>query len=297
MAVLRMLKGSILEENLARTAGSIGESVAAGAIFTIPAFVIAGVWPSFDAGDAYWKSTRAHDGRRRPRRAVRLADAPRDGRGPRRCRIPNRWLRPRSTRPASAAPRRRSTCSTAWGSARSVNLLGDVRPLQRANDFIVRIGKLGQSTSGSDASRDAATVSAGGVTTFAGARGEPRLHRRRLHHRAGARLAELRGRRPGVGPAGAAADLLPRTAARSPSYRPRTRTIGWAAMAATSGASSCGRSRSAACSSARASRSSACARTLRPASARRSPSCRSRPPPRRRPADRALHASKTVFAG
>src|ERR1700753_1593066 len=48
MAVLRIFKGSILEENIARTAGSIGESVAAGAIFTIPAFVIAGSWTSFD---------------------------------------------------------------------------------------------------------------------------------------------------------------------------------------------------------------------------------------------------------
>jgi putative OPT family oligopeptide transporter len=57
MAVLRFLKGSVLEENLARTAGSIGESVAAGAVFTIPAFVIAGAWPSFTPADAYWKST------------------------------------------------------------------------------------------------------------------------------------------------------------------------------------------------------------------------------------------------
>lgn len=57
MAVLRLKKGTILEENLARTAGSIGESVAAGAIFTLPAFVIAKVWPSFAPADAYWKST------------------------------------------------------------------------------------------------------------------------------------------------------------------------------------------------------------------------------------------------
>src|SRR6059036_1572518 len=57
MAVLRLFRGSILEENIARTAGSIGESVAAGAIFTLPAFVIAGVWPSFRPADAYWKST------------------------------------------------------------------------------------------------------------------------------------------------------------------------------------------------------------------------------------------------
>src|SRR5947209_20541968 len=39
MASLRLWKGSILEENIARTIGSIGESVAAGAIFTLPAFV------------------------------------------------------------------------------------------------------------------------------------------------------------------------------------------------------------------------------------------------------------------
>ena len=57
MAILRLMKGSILEENMARTIGSIGESVAAGAIFTIPAFVLSGAWKSFDFGQAYWKST------------------------------------------------------------------------------------------------------------------------------------------------------------------------------------------------------------------------------------------------
>src|SRR5260370_20860020 len=57
MAVLRTMKGSVLEENIARTAGSIGESVAAGAIFTLPAFLISGAWPSFDPKYAYWRST------------------------------------------------------------------------------------------------------------------------------------------------------------------------------------------------------------------------------------------------
>src|SRR5579871_2657317 len=57
MAVLRVFKGSVLEENIARTAGSIGESVAAGAIFTLPAFLISGAWSSFAPQDAYWKST------------------------------------------------------------------------------------------------------------------------------------------------------------------------------------------------------------------------------------------------
>src|SRR5512140_235965 len=57
MAVLRLMKGSILEENIARTVGAIGESVAAGAVFTIPAFVISGAWPVFDFEHAYWKSS------------------------------------------------------------------------------------------------------------------------------------------------------------------------------------------------------------------------------------------------
>src|SRR5450756_1237710 len=55
MALLRLMKGSLLEENIARTVGSIGESVAAGAIFTIPAFVMAGLWPGLTK-DEYWKS-------------------------------------------------------------------------------------------------------------------------------------------------------------------------------------------------------------------------------------------------
>ena len=56
MAVLRTWKGSLLEENIARTSGSIGEGVAAGAIFTIPAFMISRAWPSFGFRQAYWKS-------------------------------------------------------------------------------------------------------------------------------------------------------------------------------------------------------------------------------------------------
>jgi putative OPT family oligopeptide transporter len=55
MALLRLMKGSLLEENIARTVGSIGESVAAGAVFTIPAFVMAGLWPGLGA-EQYWKS-------------------------------------------------------------------------------------------------------------------------------------------------------------------------------------------------------------------------------------------------
>jgi putative OPT family oligopeptide transporter len=57
MALLRIrwAKGTILEENIARTVGSIGESVAAGAVFTIPAFVISGVWDNLEGH--YWEAT------------------------------------------------------------------------------------------------------------------------------------------------------------------------------------------------------------------------------------------------
>jgi putative OPT family oligopeptide transporter len=56
MAALRILKGNILEENFARTVGSIGESVAAGAIFTLPAFFIAGIWTDFYTPGHYVQS-------------------------------------------------------------------------------------------------------------------------------------------------------------------------------------------------------------------------------------------------
>ncbi len=57
MAVLRVMKGSILEENIARTVGSIGESVAAGAVFTIPAFYIAGIWTEFGSVSHYLQAS------------------------------------------------------------------------------------------------------------------------------------------------------------------------------------------------------------------------------------------------
>src|SRR5690349_23356760 len=55
MALLRLMKGSLLEENIARTIGTIGESVAAGAVFTIPAFVMAGLWEGGLTPDKYWR--------------------------------------------------------------------------------------------------------------------------------------------------------------------------------------------------------------------------------------------------
>jgi putative OPT family oligopeptide transporter len=53
MAVLKLMGGSLLEENTARTVGSIGGNVATGAIFTMPAFFIASVWPEFFSFEHY----------------------------------------------------------------------------------------------------------------------------------------------------------------------------------------------------------------------------------------------------
>jgi putative OPT family oligopeptide transporter len=53
MAAMRGFGGSVLEENMARTTASVGEALVAGAIFTIPAFIISGVWDELH----YWEST------------------------------------------------------------------------------------------------------------------------------------------------------------------------------------------------------------------------------------------------
>jgi putative OPT family oligopeptide transporter len=53
MAVLRGFGGTILEENVARTTASVGEALVAGAIFTIPAFLISGAWDELQ----YFQST------------------------------------------------------------------------------------------------------------------------------------------------------------------------------------------------------------------------------------------------
>ena len=58
MAILRgiMKTGTILENNIAQTIGSSGESLAAGVIFTIPAFIIwQGSEPGFDFKIANWQ--------------------------------------------------------------------------------------------------------------------------------------------------------------------------------------------------------------------------------------------------
>lgn len=52
MAALRPFKATILEENIARTTASVGEALVAGAIFTLPAFVLSGVWDTLHYRDS-----------------------------------------------------------------------------------------------------------------------------------------------------------------------------------------------------------------------------------------------------
>ena len=79
MAAMRAWKGSLLEENIARTAGSIGEGIAAGAIFTIPAFLIAKAWPSFQSGRRVLEIHRADHGGQHSRSAFHFAGAQGNG--------------------------------------------------------------------------------------------------------------------------------------------------------------------------------------------------------------------------
>ena len=79
MAAMRAWKGSLLEENIARTAGSIGEGIAAGAIFTIPAFLIAEGMAFVRARRRLLEIHRADHGRQHPRGALHFPGAPGHG--------------------------------------------------------------------------------------------------------------------------------------------------------------------------------------------------------------------------
>ena len=145
MAVLRAWKGSLLEENIARTSGSIGEVVAAGAIFTIPAFLMLTRWPSFGFARRVLEIHRAHDGRQRVGRAFHLAGAPRHGGGSGAAlsRI-GRRLGNSQGRPARRGGRQ-DICSGISVSAASIFLLGRFGLFAADAEFSFPIGELGAS--------------------------------------------------------------------------------------------------------------------------------------------------------
>ena len=166
MAVLRLGRGSILEENLARTAGSIGESVAAGAIFTLPAFMIAGAWPSFDTPDAYWKSTVLMVvGGVLGVLFVSLM---------RRVMVEDPELPfPESTAAAEIHKAGQAGASAAkylfysMGFGAAIQILGDISAFLRDRDFFLRIGALGTSTVRLGAPGTTNVLPTGGATILA----------------------------------------------------------------------------------------------------------------------------------
>ena len=208
MAVLRLMKGSILEENIARTVGSIGESVAAGAIFTIPAFVISGAWPVFDFEHAYWKSsilmlvggvlgilfvTLLR------RVMVEDPELP----------FPESVAASQIHIAGQQGSRAAKILFGNMGFAGVIYLLGQFNLFTASRDFIVRVGSLGSSFVRMGRSATSPKLPAGAITTVSAPQISPGLSRRGLHHRAAPGFTELCRRRHCLGPAGAA-DLVPR---------------------------------------------------------------------------------------
>ena len=144
MAVLRLCRGSILEENMARTVGSIGESVAAGAIFTIPAFVITKSWPSFAPEHAYWQSTvlMAVGGVLGILFVTLLRRVMvEDPELPYPESVAASEIHKAGQRGSAAA----KTLFQAMGAGSLIYLLGEFKLFAASNDFMVRVGEIGRS--------------------------------------------------------------------------------------------------------------------------------------------------------
>jgi putative OPT family oligopeptide transporter len=166
MAVLRMMKGSILEENFARTVGSIGESVAAGAIFTIPAFVILQIWDfrTFELEEYLTASALMIVGGilgvffvtvlRRVMVEDRSLPFPES--------VAASEIHKAGQRGADAAIQ----LFSAMGVGALVKLLGDAGVFRASNEFHLAVGRVKESFVRLGLSKDAATISAGGATTF-----------------------------------------------------------------------------------------------------------------------------------
>lgn len=167
MAVLRIMKGSILEENIARTVGSIGESVAAGAIFTVPAFVILQIWkfdPEHMVREYLLASALMILGGILGimfvtiLRRVMVEDAslpfPES--------VAAGEIHKAGQRGADAALQ----LFKAMGVGAFIKLLDGLGVFRASNDFFLSVGKVKESFVRLGLTKDANTITAGGVTTF-----------------------------------------------------------------------------------------------------------------------------------
>ncbi|HUK13112.1 MAG TPA: oligopeptide transporter, OPT family [Thermoanaerobaculaceae bacterium] len=164
MAVLRLMKGSLLEENFARTVGSIGESVAAGAIFTIPAFVILRLWTFNTVKDYLTASALMIVGGILGIMFVTML---------RRVMVEDPELRfPESVAASEIhkAGQRGAEAAVqlfkAMGVGAVVRLLDAFGVFSSSNAFPVAVGKVKQSLVRLGLSKDAPAITAGGVSSF-----------------------------------------------------------------------------------------------------------------------------------
>ena len=166
MAVLCAMKGSLLEENFARTVGSIGESVAAGAIFTIPAFVVLGMWSfkSFNVTEYLTASALMIVGGilgvlfvtilRRVMVEDRSLPFPES--------VAASEIHKAGQRGADAAKQ----LFGAMGVGALIKLLGDAGVFSASNTFLVAVGKLKLSFVRLGLKAEATVIPAGGMSTF-----------------------------------------------------------------------------------------------------------------------------------
>jgi putative OPT family oligopeptide transporter len=163
MAVLKLFKGTLLEENFARTVGSIGESVAAGAIFTIPAFAILHLW-EFNGLADYLKATALMvvGGvlgilfvTLLRRVMVEDPELP----------FPESVAASEIHKAGQLGAAAAKQLFEAMGVGAAINLLGQLRIFSASNDFLIKVGEVGRSIVRLGFKRDAYTIAAGGVST------------------------------------------------------------------------------------------------------------------------------------
>ncbi len=206
MALLRLMKGSLLEENIARTVGSIGESVAAGAVFTIPAFVMAGLWPGLTQRSVL-EIGRADDDRRHAGilfvtllRRVMVEDPELP--------YPESVAASEIHKAGQQGAKAAKILFANMGFGGLMYLLGAINVFAASNTLPVNISDVGKSLLlRTGTNPNVATTVTGGSDAVHRARHQPGISGRGLHHRTAAGGAELCRRRARLGTAGSTPHL------------------------------------------------------------------------------------------
>ena len=164
MALLRIMGGSLLEENFSRTVGSIGESVAAGAIFTIPAFAILHLWEFRGLKDYLQATALMVVGGILGILFVTLLRRVmvEDPELPFPESVAASEIHKAGQRGAEAARQ----LFEAMGVGALIKLLAELKIFSASNDFVMKVGEVGRSIVRLGFKKDAYAVSAGGVSTI-----------------------------------------------------------------------------------------------------------------------------------